>query len=105
MIIILFIKYCDGVTFPKVITAHFDNDIYNLHLFAYCENKFKLFCKINLSLSIIIIIMIIIIAYYYYYLTITTVVFAFIGTCRNCEDIITNDGMEREQCDKVNIHG
>ena len=36
---------------PKVITAHFDNEIFNCHLFAHCENKFKLFCKINLSLS------------------------------------------------------
>ena len=60
--------------------------------------------KITL-LIIIIFFIIIIIAYYYYYLTITTAVFAFIGTCRTCEDIITNDGMEREQCDKVNTHG
>ena len=48
-------KYFDGVTFPKVITAHFDNEIFNCHLFAHlfahCENKFKLFCKRNLSLS------------------------------------------------------
>ena len=44
-------EYFDGVTFPKVITAHFDNEIFNFYLFAHCENKFKLFCKINLSLS------------------------------------------------------
>ena len=44
-------KYFDGVTSPKVITAHFDIEIFNCHLFTHCENKFKLFCKRNLSLS------------------------------------------------------
>ena len=39
------------MTFPKVITEHFDNDIFNCHLFTHCENKFILFCKKNLSLS------------------------------------------------------
>ena len=42
--------------FPKVIyiNAHFDNEIFNYHVFAYYENKFKLYCKRDFTLRCVI---------------------------------------------------